>query len=107
MLMAAGAAPTVLIVGLAGGACIVGAAWLATERGSGPFIGLVALGTLPFVAVAWTALVPVLLALVAAGLSTSVVVNRRAGPDQEATVADAVDPTPGRLTPRESSGDAQ
>jgi len=83
MLMAAGAAPTVLMVGFAGGSCLVAAAWLGTKRGSGVFLGLVALGTLPFAALAWTALVPVLLLLVAAALSTSVLaVDRRAVSDR-------------------------
>jgi len=83
MLMAAGAAPTVLVVGFAGGACLVAAAWLGSKRGSGVFVGLVALGTLPFTAVAWTALVPVLLLLVAAALGASVLVGpRRAVSDQ-------------------------
>jgi len=83
MLMAAGAAPTVLMVGFAGGSCIVAAAWLGSKRGSGVFLGLVALGTLPFAALAWAALVPVLLLLVAAALGTSVLaVNRRAVSDR-------------------------
>jgi len=88
MLMAAGAAPTVLMVGFAGGSCLVAAAWLGTKRGSGVFLGLVAIGTLPFAALAWTALVPVLLLLIAAALSTSVLaVDRRAVSDRQASNA--------------------
>jgi len=70
MLMAAGATPAVMAVGAAGGAALVAAAITGAHRRR-RFIGLVLLGTIPFATVAWTALVPVLLLLVAAALATA------------------------------------
>ena len=70
MLIAAGAAPVAMAVGAAGGAALVAAAVF----GAHPrwrFLGLVVLGTVPFAALAWTALVPVLVLIVAAALSTA------------------------------------
>jgi hypothetical protein len=70
MLMAAGAAPAVMAVGAAGGTALVAAAITGARR-RWLFLGLVLLGTIPFATVAWTALVPVLLLLVAAALATT------------------------------------
>lgn len=68
LLMAAGAAPPAMAVGAVGGTALILSAWLRavprTVR-----IGLVVLGTLPFAAVGWVAVVPVLLVIVAAPLA--------------------------------------
>ncbi|HEY7103728.1 MAG TPA: hypothetical protein VH573_18975 [Mycobacteriales bacterium] len=71
ILMAAGAAPAVLAVGVAGGLCLIAAAWLRPARRWVLPVLLVA-GTVPFAALAWTALVPVLLAVAAAALAVPV-----------------------------------
>ena len=65
------AAPVVQAVGVAGGLCLVAAAWLRPARQWVLPVLLVA-GTVPFAALAWTALVPVLLALAAAALAVPV-----------------------------------
>lgn len=70
MLMAAGAAPVVMAVGAAGGAALAFAAVFGAHM-RWRFAGLVVLGTVPFAALAWTAVVPVLVLLVAAALSTA------------------------------------
>jgi hypothetical protein len=69
--MAAGAAPALMAVGAAGGSCLIAAAWLRLSR-RWLFAVLVAAGTLPFALLAWTAVVPVLLAVAAAALSVPV-----------------------------------
>jgi len=71
LLMAAGAPPMVMVVGGAGGVALVAAAWVGAQH-RGLFAGLVLLGTVPFAAVAWTALVPVLLLAVASALAIAV-----------------------------------
>ena len=87
LLMAAGASPMAMAVGGAGGIALIVAAWVV--RGSRLYgAGLMVLGTVPFAVVAWTALVPVLLLLVTAGLATSVLHaarpgTRRVGPTRE------------------------
>lgn len=70
MLMAVGATPVVMAVGAAGGAALVAAAITGAQR-RGRFVGLVLLGSIPFAAVAWTALIPVLLLLVATALAAT------------------------------------
>jgi len=70
MVMGAGAAPVVMAVGVAGGAALVAAA-VAGPRRRPIFLGLVLVGTVPFAAIAWTALVPVLLLLVTAALAAT------------------------------------
>ena len=64
MLMAAGAAPAIMVVGVVGGLALMGAAWLRTAP-RGVVVGLLVLGTVPFAALAWYALVPLLLAVAA------------------------------------------
>jgi hypothetical protein len=71
LLMAAGASPVPMIVGAIGGLSLIGAAWIASRNRLGA-AGLMALGTIPFAVVAWTALVPIVVLLVAAGLATPV-----------------------------------
>ena len=71
ILMAAGAAPAVLVVGVAGGSCLIVAAWLPPRR-RWPLPVLLVVGTVPFTLLAWTALVPVLLAVAAAALAVPV-----------------------------------
>jgi hypothetical protein len=72
ILMAAGAAPAVMAVGMAGGLCLIVAAWLQGSR-RWLLAVLVAAGTVPFAVLAWTALVPVLLAVAAVALAVPVV----------------------------------
>lgn len=72
ILMAAGAAPAVMAVGVAGGLCLIAAAWLQGSR-RWLLAVLVAAGTVPFAVLAWTALVPVLLAVAAVALAVPVV----------------------------------
>jgi hypothetical protein len=71
MLMAAGSSPLVLLIGGVGGVALVVAAWLRTSR---PAVtaGLVVLGTVPFAVLGWPAVVPILLMLLAAGLTALV-----------------------------------
>jgi hypothetical protein len=68
LLMAAGAAPLAMAVGAIGGSALVLSAWLRTVPRI-VRIGLVVLGTLPFAAVGWVAVVPILLVIVAAPLA--------------------------------------
>jgi hypothetical protein len=69
LLMAAGAAPAVMAVGAVGGLALVTASWLPTSRRSA-LVGLLAMGTVPFAAAAWTAIAPILLLLAAAAVAT-------------------------------------
>jgi hypothetical protein len=78
LLMAAGAAPVPMVVGALGGLALLAATWL-RRLPRGPRIGLALLGVLPFAGVGWTALVPVLLALVAAPLLVVAVRRPRVG----------------------------
>jgi hypothetical protein len=72
LLMAAGAAPLPMLVGALSGTAMIVGAWLRAAP-PGPRIGIVLLGLLPFAGAAWFALVPVLVALVAAPLVIVVV----------------------------------
>jgi hypothetical protein len=74
LLMVASGSRTLLVVGGLSGVALIVAAWLR----SAPIVvvlALVAAGTLPFAALGWTAVVPVLVALLA-GLMTALVVCR-------------------------------
>jgi hypothetical protein len=82
ILMAAGATPVVMAVGVAGGAALIAGAWAwAWAAGHKPVLAgaLIALGTVPFAALTWMALVPVLLLLVAVALATTLF-RQAAGP---------------------------
>lgn len=70
ILMAARATPVLMATGIIGGIALVAAAW---QRTAGRAVGFVVLGTVPFAALAWTAVVPVLLALTAAVLAVPVI----------------------------------
>jgi hypothetical protein len=59
LLMSAGAAPAPAVAGAVGGASLVAAAWL-KPRPRWRFWVLVVTGTLPFAALAWTSIVPLL-----------------------------------------------
>jgi len=76
LLMAAGAAPLLMLIGGLGGVALLAAAWLRTVP-LGVHVGLALLGVLPFAGAAWAALVPVLLALVAAPLLVAVLRDSR------------------------------
>lgn len=67
LLMAAGAAPAVAAVGLVGGFALLVAGTAARSRRS--LVVLVVVGTVPFAALAWTAVVPVLLLLAIAAIT--------------------------------------
>jgi len=67
LLMAAGAAPFLLAVGAIGGVALIAAATIARSRSR--LVALVVLGTVPFAALAWTAVIPVLLLLAAAAIA--------------------------------------
>jgi hypothetical protein len=63
LLMAAGAGPLIMAVGVVGGFALIAAAWL--RPGSRDvLLGLVVAGTVPFAVLAWSAVVPLLLAVV-------------------------------------------
>lgn len=72
LLMAAGAPAALMVVGAIGGMCLIAAARLTTLPKEA-FVGLVMVGTVPFAVLAWTAIVPVLLLLVAVGLAVPLV----------------------------------
>ena len=81
LLMAAGAAPPLLAVGALGGILVIVAAWPRTAR---PLlvVGLVTAGTVPFAVLGWTAVVPILIPILAGGLAALVVRDaRRARPE--------------------------
>jgi len=61
ILMAAGSAPLLMVVGIAGGIALILAAWLRTTS-NGVLVGLLVVGTIPFAALGWYAIVPVVLA---------------------------------------------
>ena len=67
LLMAAGAAPVLLTVGAVGGVALIAAATIARSRAR--LVALVVLGTVPFAALACTAVIPVLLLLAAAAIA--------------------------------------
>lgn len=73
LLKAAGASS--LVVGAAGGAALLAAAWPAPSRVV--LAALTALGVVPFAAVAWTAVVPVVLLVVATGIAVALDPGRR------------------------------
>jgi hypothetical protein len=66
LLMAVRARPSVAVLGLAGGVALIAAACIRSRRWT---IALAAVGTLPFAATAWTALVPLLVLLIAVPLA--------------------------------------
>jgi hypothetical protein len=68
LLMAAGSAPLTLVLGLLGGVALLAAAWLAPPRKA---TAALLLGTVPFTALAWTAVVPVLLLVVAIAIAAA------------------------------------
>jgi hypothetical protein len=76
VLMAAGAAPVLMAVGAASGIALIAAAWLPSVP-LGVRVGLAVLGTVPFAALAWTAIVPIVVAVVALLVAVPVVRNDR------------------------------
>ncbi len=76
VLMAAGASPALMVIGGVGGILLIVAAWLPTARPT-VVIGLAVVGAVPFAALGWTAVVPVLVALLAAGLTALIVRDTR------------------------------
>jgi hypothetical protein len=74
VLMAAGAGPVLMAVGSVSGFALMAAAWLSAAR-IGVIVGLGALGTVPFAALAWTAIVPVVVAVLALLVALPVVRN--------------------------------
>jgi hypothetical protein len=74
LLMAAGAAPAVMAVGTVGGIALITASWLRAPSRS-VLLVLLAIGTVPFAVLAWTAIVPILLLFAAAAIATPLVHN--------------------------------
>jgi hypothetical protein len=72
LLMAAGAAPFTMTVGVLGGVALIAAAWLRTAP-RGVVVALVIGGTVPFAALGWYAVVPLLLAAAAVVVAVPVV----------------------------------
>jgi hypothetical protein len=72
ILMAAGASPVLMAVGAVGGVTLIAAAWYRTAR-RGVLVCMIVAGTVPFAALAWTGIVPVLLAAVAIVVAIPVV----------------------------------
>lgn len=79
LLMAAGAPPALMAVGAVGGIALIAASWLRHARRVA-LLGLVVLGTVPFAALAWTAIVPVLLLLAAAAVAVPLARDAPVGP---------------------------
>ena len=75
LLMAAGASPALMVIGGLGGVALIAAAWLPTSSRT-LVVGLVVVGTLPFAVLGVTAVVPVLVAVLA-GLLTIFVLRGR------------------------------
>jgi hypothetical protein len=71
ILMAAGAATALLVVGTVGGIALMLAAWL-RRANKGVVVGLLVVGTIPFAALGWFAIVPVLLAVLAVAVAIPV-----------------------------------
>jgi hypothetical protein len=71
LVMAGGAAPIALAVGAAGGVTLITGATVARSRAS--LVALIVVGTVPFAALAWTAVIPVLLLLSAALLAVPLI----------------------------------
>ncbi|MET0966120.1 MAG: hypothetical protein ABWZ02_06975 [Nakamurella sp.] len=76
ILMAAGSAPLLMMVGVAGGIALMVVAWLRASSRT-VLVALVVAGTIPFAALAWTAIVPVLLAVVALAVAVPVIRDRQ------------------------------
>lgn len=76
LLMVASGPPLLMVVGGLGGVALVVAAWLRTAP-TALVLGLVAAGTLPLAALGWTAVVPVLVALLAAAIAALLVRGAR------------------------------
>ena len=72
ILMAAGSAPVPMAVGVVGGIALIAAAWL-RRVSRRVLVGLLVVGTGPFAVLAWTAVVPLLLAAVAFAVAIPVV----------------------------------
>lgn len=75
MATSAGSA-TVMAVGVVGGAALMVAPWLAV-RARGWSLVLLLVGTIPFAAVAWAALVPLLVAVAAVAIGVPLATRRR------------------------------
>lgn len=78
-LMAARAEPVTTVVGVLSGVALVAAA-LVPQRERLVSAGLVLVGTVPFAAVAWSALVPLLVLLVGLSLAAPLVRRPAVGP---------------------------
>ena len=77
LLMAAGSTGVLSLVGVGSGIALIAAAlWPNPQRWA--LLGLIIIGTVPFAALAWTALVPVLVVLVTAAVAVPLV--RETGP---------------------------
>ena len=68
LLMAASASPLRFVIGACGGIALVVSSWVVVDRRA-VAAALMAIGTIPFAVVAWTAIVPLLLLVVVGGLA--------------------------------------
>lgn len=79
LVMAAGAAPVVLLVGGVGGLALMVAAWLRTAP-QAVLIFLLVVGVLPFTLLTWTAIVPGLLLVGVAAVAVPILRRRPLSP---------------------------
>jgi hypothetical protein len=77
LLMSAGAAPAPMVAGALGGAALIAAAWLNHEPRWRSW-ALVAIGTVPFAALTWTSIVPLLLTVEAFAIAAAIPARGRA-----------------------------
>jgi len=85
ILMAAGASAVPMAVGVVSGLLLMIVPWL-RRVSRRVWIGLVVAGTVPFAVLAWTAVVPAVLALVAGAVAIPVVRRRKPGPPRHTPV---------------------
>jgi hypothetical protein len=72
LLMAAGSSPVLMAAGTIGGIALIAAAWLRSAS-RWVLVGLIVVGTVPFAVLAWTAVVPLLLAVLAIVIAVPIV----------------------------------
>jgi hypothetical protein len=101
LLMAAAGAPAPMAAGALGGAALGAAAWLDREPRWRHW-ALVVVGTVPFAALAWTAIVPLLLTAEAFTIAAAIPPRRRAARAQSC-VAPPINPTSTHPTTRRTT----
>jgi hypothetical protein len=71
LLMSAGAAPAPMLAGALGGASLIATAWM-DQRRRWRLWALISIGTIPFAVLAWTSIVPALIAVEAFAVAGAV-----------------------------------